>query len=50
MLLAVGNRRFGWLFKTFVVLAIAVNVFGAVTFDRMPQFTYEDTFFPHGNN
>jgi hypothetical protein len=50
MLLAVGNRRFGWLFKTLVVLAIAVNTFGAVTFDRMSQFSYEDTFFPHGNN
>ena len=50
MLLAVGNRRFGRLFKGLLVLAVVVNTFGAITFDRMPQFSYEDTFFPHGNN
>jgi hypothetical protein len=50
MLLAVGNRRLSWLFKTLVVIAIGINLFGAITFDRFTQFTYDDTFFPHGNN
>jgi len=50
MLLAVGNRRLSWIWKTLMVLAVGVNLFGAITFDRYTQFTYEDTFFPHGNN
>jgi hypothetical protein len=50
MLLAVGNRRLSWLFKSLVVIAAGINLFGAITFDRYTQFTYEDTFFPHGNN
>jgi hypothetical protein len=50
LLLAVGNRRFSWLFKALVIVAIGVNLFGAITFDRFTQFTYDDTFFPHGNN
>ena len=50
MLLAVGNRRLSWLFKVLVVLAAGINLFGAITFDRYTQFTYDDTFFPHGNN
>jgi hypothetical protein len=49
-LIAVGNRRLSWLFKVLVVLAIGVNLFGAITFDRFTQFSYDDTFFPHGNN
>jgi len=27
-----------------------VNLFLAIIFDRYSQFTYEDSFFPHGNN
>jgi hypothetical protein len=30
--------------------AVAVNLFGAITFDRLTQFSYDDSFFPHGNN
>jgi hypothetical protein len=51
MLLAVGGRKFTWLFKTLVIFGVAVNLFGAITFDRFGGvFTYNDTFFPHGNN
>jgi hypothetical protein len=50
MLIAVGNRRLSWLFKALVVIAAGINLFGAITFDRFTQFTYDDTFFPHGNN
>jgi hypothetical protein len=51
MLLAVGGRRFTWLFKVMVIFGIAVNLFGAITFDRFGGvFSYNDSFFPHGNN
>jgi hypothetical protein len=51
MLLAVGGRRFTWLFKALVLFGIAVNLFGAITFDRFGGvFSYNDSFFPHGNN
>ncbi|HEX7507638.1 MAG TPA: hypothetical protein VF550_12745 [Polyangia bacterium] len=51
MLLAVGGRKFTWLFKALVIFGIAVNLFGAITFDRFGGiFSYSDTFFPHGNN
>jgi hypothetical protein len=51
MLLAVGGRRFTWLFKAMVIFGIAVNLFGAITFDRFGGvFSYNDSFFPHGNN
>jgi hypothetical protein len=38
LLLALGGRRFGRLFIAAVALSIAVNLFGAVTFDRAPRF------------
>ena len=51
MLLAVGGRKFTWLFKVLVIFGVAVNLFGAITFDRFGGvFAYSDTFFPHGNN
>ena len=50
MLLAIGNRRLTRVFKVLVVLAIGINLFLAITFDRYMQFSYDDTFFPHGNN
>ncbi|HEY5282689.1 MAG TPA: hypothetical protein VIM14_07860, partial [Polyangia bacterium] len=51
MLLAVGGRRFTWVFKTLVIFGIVVNLFGAITFDRFGgAFAYSDSFFPHGNN
>jgi hypothetical protein len=50
MLLAVGNRPLSRLFKALVVVSFAVNLFLAITFDRYMEFSYDDTFFPHGNN
>ena len=50
MLLAVGNRRLTLLWKALLVWAVAVNLFGAITFDHFTQFSYDDSFFPHGNN
>ncbi len=51
MLLAVGGRKFTWLFKTLVIFGVAVNLFGAIVFDRFGGvFAYSDSFFPHGNN
>jgi hypothetical protein len=50
MLIAIGNRRLSWVFKTLLIVAAGINLFGAITFDRFPQFTYDDSFFPHGNN
>jgi hypothetical protein len=37
-LLALGGRRFGAGFLALAVFAFSVCTFGAVTFDRMPQF------------
>lgn len=37
-LLALGGRRFGPGFYALMVFAFAINLFGAITFDRMPQF------------
>jgi len=51
MLLAVGGRRFTWTFKTLVIFGVAINLFGAIVFDRFGGvFAYNDSFFPHGNN
>jgi hypothetical protein len=51
MLLAVGGRRFTLLFKTLIIFGVAVNLFGAIVFDRFGGvFAYSDSFFPHGNN
>lgn len=36
-LLALGGRRFGPVFYALLVVAIGVNLFGALTFDRRPQ-------------
>ncbi|HUU21366.1 MAG TPA: hypothetical protein VM389_02405 [Phycisphaerae bacterium] len=38
LLLAIGNRRFGRLFVAAVAISVAVNLFGAATFDRAPRF------------
>ncbi|MBK8171645.1 MAG: hypothetical protein IPK60_15035 [Sandaracinaceae bacterium] len=38
VLLAMSGRRFGWGFWAFAIFAIAVNTFGAVTFDRVWEF------------
>lgn len=50
MLLAVGGRRITWLWKAMLLWSVGVNLFGAITFDHFNQFSYEDSFFPHGNN
>ena len=41
VLLALSRRRFGGGFIVVLVLAIAINLFGAITFDRVPMF-YDD--------
>jgi hypothetical protein len=38
LLLAVGGRRFGWGARALVAIGIAVNLFGAITFDRAWQY------------
>ena len=38
------------LFKGLVLWSFVVNLFLAITFDRYMQFSYDDSFFPHGNN
>ena len=50
VLLAVSSRPMTKLFKGLVVFSFAVNLFLAIIFDRQMQFTYDDSFFPHGNN
>jgi hypothetical protein len=50
VLLAVGARPFSRLFKGLIVVAFAINLFLAITFDRTADFSYDDSFFPHGNN
>jgi len=50
VLLAVGNRPLTKLFRALVVVAFAINLFLAIGFDRYTEFSYDDSFFPHGNN
>ena len=50
LLLAVRNRPLSRVFKALVVVAFAINLFLAIIFDRSMQFSYDDSFFPHGNN
>lgn len=52
-LLALGGRRFGPGFVSLALFAVAVNAFGAATFDRRPEFydsdpTQQVYFQPHG--
>ena len=50
VLLAVSSRPMTKLFKGLIVFSFAVNLFLAIIFDRHMQFSYDDSFFPHGNN
>lgn len=50
MILAVGNRPLSRLWKALIVVSIPINVFLAIIFDRYGEFTYDDSFFPHGFN
>jgi hypothetical protein len=42
VLLALGGRRFGRGFHALVIAGVVVNLFGALTFDRMPAFYHRD--------
>jgi hypothetical protein len=50
VLLAVGNRPLTRRFRALVVVAFVINLLLAIGFDRYTQFSYDDSFFPHGNN
>jgi hypothetical protein len=50
MVLAVGNRPISRLWKALVVISVPINLFLAIIFDRYAEFTYDDSFFPHGFN
>ncbi|MCA9674306.1 MAG: hypothetical protein KC464_04615 [Myxococcales bacterium] len=38
LLLAIGGRRFGWGTRALIVVGIVVNLFGATTFGRHPEY------------
>ena len=38
LMLAFGGRRFGKLFVALAIFALVVNLFGAITFDRMWEY------------
>lgn len=40
VLLAMDRRRWNWLFYALVGLSVAMNLFGAITFNRFPMFYY----------
>jgi hypothetical protein len=50
VLLAISSRPLTKLFKGLVLWSFVVNLFLAIAFDRYMQFSYDDSFFPHGNN
>ncbi len=50
VLLAIGNRRLTRRFKGLLIAAVAINLLLAIGFDRYPQFSYDDSFFPNGTN
>jgi len=50
VLLAISSRPLTRMFRGLVVFSFVVNLFLAITFDRYMQFSYDDSFFPHGNN
>ncbi len=50
MILAVGSRPLSRLFKLLVAVSIPINLFLAIIFDRHMEFSYDDSFFPHGFN
>jgi hypothetical protein len=50
VLLAIGGRPFTRLFRGLVVFSIALNLFLAIIFGRATEFTFDDSFFPHGPN
>jgi len=50
MILAVGNRPLTRLWKGLIIISIPINLFLAIVFDRYSEFSYDDSFFPHGFN
>jgi hypothetical protein len=50
VLIAISSRPLTRLFRGLVVFSFVVNLFLAIAFDRYTQFSYDDSFFPHGNN
>jgi len=50
VLLAISSRPMTKGFKGLVLWSFVVNLFLAITFDRYMQFSFDDSFFPHGNN
>jgi hypothetical protein len=50
VLLAISSRPLTKVFKGLVLFSFVVNLFLAITFDRYMQFSYDDSFFPHGNH
>ena len=50
VLLAISSRPLTKLFRGLVLFSFAVNLFLAIMFDRYMEFSYDDSFFPHGNN
>ena len=50
VLLAISSWPLTKLFKGLVLWSFVVNLFLAIAFDRYMQFSYDDSFFPHGNN
>jgi hypothetical protein len=47
MLLAIGGRPLTWTFRALIIVGIAINLFGAITFGRYWGY-YHDGFFPIG--
>jgi hypothetical protein len=50
MILAVGNRPLSRPWKALIIVSVPINLFLAVVFDRYMDFSYDDSFFPHGFN
>src|SRR4029079_3947657 len=50
VLLAISSRPLTKLFKGLVLWSFVVNLFLAIVFARHTPFSYDDSFFPHGNN
>ena len=50
MILAVGDRPLSRLWRFLIIISIPINLFLAVIFDRYTEFSYDDSFFPHGFN
>ena len=48
ILLALGQVPLQRSVKILIVCAVVVNLFGAITFGRLQEFYFSDSFFPHG--